>query len=356
LNKKINNLQLNIMKHLFYVHSHITFLICKQYIIDNHINYQDCTFISLRSYCLPQSLIKAGVSTINYPQDVYEGKTTRVFQGFHLKKSYCNLKKLEKVINQHINNQPFAFYIPNTQANDFVNVVVTMNNCSCYYLIEEGSASYTKISQLPKFQSGVSDIIYKWFLRPFLKRFYILRDNMYSTNYYKYVGTIASSSSAFPNYIGQHIIIQNPFEKEFLPFHPEIILSVDPLFFHFDIDYVEIIYQKLSSVLSSFDKRIVYKFHPEFYKRPEILSQYTILLQKVFGTSIFELDQNIIIENILNTYHCNFYSDFSSIGIYGNILNCKCYSYANLAKGYSNLYDEKVSKLPKILRDSYIFL
>jgi hypothetical protein len=343
------------MKHLFYVHSHITFLVSKQYIFDKNIDPGDCIFITTRSYSIPPKYAPTFTRVIEYPEILTSGNR-RIFQGIHFLQTRRNRKELGNIINTHLKGDTFCFYIPNTQANDFVNVVVTMKKCVQYYLIEEGTATYVNSNVLPKFQSGFTNILYQFGLRLFLKRYYVLRDNMYSTSYYKYVGTISCSKMCFPNFTGSHFIINTPFYKENLRIIPDVILSIDPLFLHLNNHTAEFVYKKLASIIPPDVQLIAYKFHPEFYKQTEIQKLYERFLKQVFTCQLLELPQNTIIENILYTYHCDFYSDFSSIGIYGSQMNCKCYSYANIIKGQSESYDRIVDGLPEIIRNAYQFL
>ena len=75
---------------------------------------------------------------------------------------------------------------------------------------------------------------------------------------------------------------------------------------------------------------------------PEIRKQYNHIIHKFFGENIIELKDTAVLENILTTYKCDFYSAGSSIQIYGTIAGAKCYSFSSLTRKYTQLYDNTI--------------
>ncbi|MBR2771354.1 MAG: hypothetical protein IKD78_04995, partial [Bacteroidales bacterium] len=63
------------------------------------------------------------------------------------------------------------------------------------------------------------------------------------------------------------------------------------------------------------------------------------LIKKHYGDAMIELGSDVSLENVLMTYHCDFYTDNSSIAVYGNALDVKCYTYMPILREYTNAYN-----------------
>lgn len=334
------------MKHFFHIHSNITLLIAKQYIEDKGININDCIIFLTRGYTLPEDFSCMFKKVINYPKDVFKGKTDRVFQNLNIFKGRKNIKILENYINGFTNDGPFIFYYCNTISKlyDFVSVSVTMKNCMGYYLLEEGSIVYfLDDSRMQIKMSGVKKLIFKCFLQTFLRRYELLRDNIYSINSPKYKGCIAISEQAFPSYPKEKFIVSNPFSKVQLPYPIDYVMSIDPLYMFFDKEVVIKLYQQLSTIMErKKEYKLAYKFHPAFYKHPTHYSEYKNIIQSIFGSNAIELDRNIILENVIISYKTTLFTDMSSVSVYAGLYGIKSYSYYKLIYGINENYDRKL--------------
>lgn len=345
------------MKHLFYVHSHITFLVSKQYVFDQGINPEDCLFFCTRNYQLPTQMANIFHNVKAYPDEVLDRGNTRLLQNNNPFKGRKNICKLESVVRDFFGMEEFSFYLPNTFASDFSSAIVTMEQCKGFFIVEEGSASYHPHSRLVQLFTGWKKYVYI-FLRLFLGRYYVLRGDFYSSNHPKYKGTIATSPNAFPEEPGEKIIVSNPFYKEELDEVPQAILSIDAsLNIWFNMEVVEKLYQMLSEIFQKKGyQKIAYKFHPDYYKHPDLQQQYRKLLKQYFGESLIELPSNSSIENILNTYPIDFYTDFSSIGLYSFLWKGTCYSYMNFLAKYNDIYAKNISIAPQVIIQSFSHL
>ena len=319
------------MKHIFLIHSHITFFVVKQYIHDYHIAPCDCVLFCCRDYSLPQNYVGVFPSIVQYPKDVFSNKED-LSPFVNVITNFRGKKRLECAILSYCNNEPFYFY-PFYTASHFVSLVVSMPQCQGYFIIEEGTSAYLSKQELyalcppPK----------KWYnsiLRRIFPEFYSLKDEAFSENSPKYQGILSFSNKAFATMGGEHIVLSNPFEQSFLNYSPDIILSIDGSLslYAIDLDIIQKVYSHIEQFIRQKDgigKVIAYKFHPMFLAREGLQQKIREVIHMVFQKyTVKELDKTISIENLLNTYHCDFYTDFSSVSIYRDLLKCNCYSYA----------------------------
>lgn len=350
------------MKHLFLVHSHITFVVSKQYVFDQGLEPKDCIFICSRNYILPIEYDSIFIQVINYPEDIFLSKEFDFLPKMNLLKGYHNIHILEKHLRSFTQGDAFFLYAMNTGTH-LVCAIVTMPECYGYYLIEEGTSSYTERSELAKLYHKRAHEIVLQMLRFISKRLFIVKDHIfsYSTNYY--LGTIATSQKAFPNYPKQKIIVSNPFEIIQLSQKPDVVLSVDASFILYNVprDTVENVLIRIRNIINKENKsNVAYKFHPLYYKDLNTLTLFRDIINQIFGQSSFELPPTTVIENVLKTYNSDFYSDVSSVGIYATNFGIHCYSYAKIMVEMlpNSEYSDhiKIDNLPQIIKESYTFI
>lgn len=320
------------MKHIFLVHSHITFFVVKQYIHDYHIAPCDCILFCCRGYFLPQNYVGVFPLEIQYPKDVFAANKEDLSPFVNVLTNFRGKKRLERTILSYCNNEPFLFY-PFYTASHLVSLIVSMPQCQGYYIIEEGTSAYLSKQEL----HAICPPPQKWYhhiLRSIFPKFYGLIDEVFSEKSPKYRGTLSFSNKAFSTMVGEHIVLSNPFEQSFLSYSPDIILSIDGslCLYAIDMDVIEKVYTHVEQFIRQQEGRekvIAYKFHPMFLAREELQQKIRAIIHTVFQEyTIKELDKTISVENLLNTYHSDFYTDFSSVGIYKDLLKCNCYSYA----------------------------
>lgn len=349
------------MKHIFFIHSHITFLVSKQFVSDYNINPADCLFICARDYVLPSEYSNIFTNIIDYPIGIFPDKNFVILPKYNFIRGYRNIHILDVFIKQFTKSDLFILYTLYTSTH-LISAIVTMRQCTGYYLIEEGASAYTNTKQLPNVYHNWCHLIIFFFLRHIFPRLFLLKDNVFSCSTKYYLGTIATSKLAFTHFPKQQIIVSNPFGTITLLVKPDMVLSVDGLLLQYNIPIhiVGEIYLQILNRIRQENKTIVaYKFHPLFYTNHDLITSYRKLIMNIFGDSSYELYSNTVIENVLNTYHSDFYSDCSSVGIYASNFGVKCYSYAKLLIKLfpeSNYSDEVFANLPQILLKSYIFI
>ncbi len=348
------------MKHIFYVHSHITFLVSKQYILDKGINFNDCLFLCSRDY-LPQFSYQQLFKNIKrYPQDVLKKNEDDLSLLKNLFNGFQGIHVVENFINSYCSKETFIFYTYSTYSH-FCSIIVTMSNCDGYYIIEEGSSAYTNNTIILN-HIGKKNLLYQSILVHFFPRFYLLKNHHFSSSSEKYKGTITTSEKALCQLKGEHVIISNPFNKEKLPYSPTTILSIDASLYMCKIDSEQIEY--IMDIIRQFILKltqnpiIAYKMHPIIVKNSFADPMRDILSKTFKGVQMKELSSDIAIEEVLNEYHCDFFSDWSSVAIYANQMGCKCYSYAQRLSKISNneTYTLMMNNMNEVLKEVYVQL
>lgn len=122
---------------------------------------------------------------------------------------------------------------------------------------------------------------------------------------------------------------------------PPSAFTIDPIFLWIEEKYEDVIYERLSRIiLNKHYSCIAYKFHPYFFAQAnaDIKHRFEQLIKKYYGDSMIELGPDVSLENVLMTYHSDFYTDNSSIAIYGNAMSAKCYTYMPILRDYTDAY------------------
>lgn len=324
------------MKHVFVVYSHLTFYISRQIIITENLSTKDCFFILVSNY---KMIPKFEKEYPNYIQLSYGGyvKEGRFFAGFNFVKTNKNIKRFDAMIEQYTDSEEYICYIGHCRS-DVENLLVSNSKCKGYHIIEEGVGSYN-IRNFKTFH-GLKSVIHKLFLKPLFPRLYGIKEYNLFVKSSKFLGFYSTSPRCFPEFKFEKKIIDNPFEFIEMNPSPDAIISIDPLFLWVDIPVVKDIYNHLSNYIATKKYNyIAYKFHQMFERRPEMKVQYKELIRYFFGDNLIELDNSVVLENILKSYRCDFYSMRSSAGIYGTQSGAKCYAYTSLLRNYITIDD-----------------
>lgn len=329
------------MKHIFAIYSHLTFYVTKQIIIEEKIPNNECIIILVSNYkLLPQY-------SDDYPNCIqlsYGGyvKQGRYFAGINVFQTIQNIRKFDAMINDYLDGDNFISYIGHCRS-DIENLLVTNKKCHGYYIIEEGSGSYG-LKNIQTFH-GLKKIAHKLFLKPIFPRLFCIKELNFYTKNPKFKGFYATSEKSFPIFNQEKKIIHIPFDYVNLGYTPDAVISIDPLFLFTNMKSTKVIYEQLSKYIARKNYRtIAYKFHQMFAVRPEMKEEYMKLIHTYFGDGLIELDNNNVLENILNTYKCDFYSAGSSVSIYGTLAGAKCYSFIPLLQKHCKMEENPVLK------------
>lgn len=323
------------MKYVFGASSHLVFYLCNRIITLDGINPDDCIFFFTRNYHCPPKYDSIYKNIINTDYNVNE-KKGRIFEGIHFLKTRQNIKKFDALVDSYLHGEDFYWY-SQVCNNDFCSLFVTMPNCKGYYVLEDGLGSYRNFN--PQTFVGWKYPVFKFILKPIWRRCFEVKSHFITTDHPKFKGCIATTDYCFPLHQQYLRCVGLPFETIDLGYKPDAVISIDPIYLWVDEQYEDAIYQRLSAfVLSQNYSCIVYKYHPYFYAKSnaDIKKRYEALIKKHYGNAMIELGPDVSLENVLMTYHCDFYTDNSSIAIYGNAMNAKCYTYMPILRDYTD--------------------
>lgn len=327
------------MKHIFGIQSHLTFYVAHKIIRLKQFNPDDCIFISGRNYKIPDKYNTTYKHI--YMFQYGGGKIGRIFSGINILRTLKKIKQFDKIIDDFTGADFYDCYISYC-GDDIANLLVTKKNCVAYYLTEEGIGVYN--DKNPKIFSGWRYLVYRMVLRPLFPRLFDIKENYQYPKHPKFKGFYAISSQAYPLFHDYPItVIGNPFETIDLGYSPDVVISIDPFYKDFGIDTVDKIYYHLSTYIKKKNyKTITCKFHPMFGVFPDKKKEYDEILHRYFGNDIIQLEDTVVIENLLMTYKCDFYSYGSSIQIYGTIVGAKCYDFSS----FLNKDTKSISDIP----------
>lgn len=332
------------MKHVFSVTSNLTFAICNKIVEVENIHPEDCILFLVRDYQIPEEYNSIYTDQIPTSYNVAVDKG-RVFAGANVFKTKRNIQDFDRLVDAHIKNEDYVWY-SSVCSNDLCSLMVTKKNCKGYYVFEDGGASYRDFN--PQTFTGIRYWIYKIFLNPFCHRIFAVKNHFITNDHPKFKGCYATNERCFPLHQQYLKVIGSPFKKKEYDFHPDAVLSVDPLFLYIDNVTADRVYAQLAAYIQAKDyKCLAIKYHPRFNAQSNIEFKkiYADFISKYFGDNIFEIESGIILEELLETYKCDFYTANSSIAIYGATSGSTCYTYIPLLEPYTNAFDsEKLIK------------
>lgn len=337
------------MKHIFTVWGHLTFYIAKKIIEVDHLNPNDCFLLLGRNYSIQTQYQAMFPNQIPFKYRV-EGESQfshRIFAGINFIKTNQNIRVFDEQIDTIVKNDTYIYYSSNL-CNDYGNLIVSNKKCQGYYITEDGLGSYRQYNT--DFFSGPLKRFTYWFLCLFFPRLFKYKHYFIVTDSPKFKGCIATLPFCFPLHQQYLRVIGLPFEEIHLAVVPDVLLSVDPLHLHCNMNEIRAIYTDLSNFFRKRQyKTIAFKFHPTFYAdaNQSIRTEITNLIYEVFQGNLVELAPQIVLENVLMSYKCDFYSDSSSVGIYAHEMGVTCYSILPIVRKYNPEYGLNISELVK---------
>lgn len=336
------------MKYIFGVSSHLTLYIAHHIIELNHFDRNDCLLFLTRDYTIPDHISVLYPHQTHTSYNLVNSKSGRVFAGANVFKTIRNIRAFDSLIDQFLQDDDFIYY---TQvcSNDLTSLMATKPNCHGFYVIEDGLASYRDIN--PQTFTGIRHVLYKLFLKPFFHRIYACKNHFVASESSKFLGCIATLPFCFPLHQDKLQVIGIPFETIDLGFTPDALLSIDPLYLFISENNIKLLYQELAQVMKAKHyKTIAYKYHPNLLAEAnsEIKRYVENVLHDTFGDCLIELDQSVVLENVLKTYQCDFYTCWSSVALYGTYMDAKCYTYKAILQKYypKEEIDKIISRIP----------
>lgn len=302
--------------HVFWIHSHITWIISKLIIESKNLNQDDILILTYRRYKNNDPLFKKLKS--------FELNEVYFNSGF---KKVLNTQKRIKTFNSTtksiLKNRFFQLYIPQTRI-DAISILIENKLCIAFYYIEEGLSSY--VSNNFENQSNLcNNVILSVFGLSKLKNSF--KQNYFLPNHSKLINCYTLSPDCFPT-VKNKIVLSyssSPINQTI-----EAILIFDALV-SFNLlnldDFIHLLRDRVIPIIRKNGyTNVHYKFHPEqFNNQKEIEKVRTILKNE--NQNYIELEPQFILEDaVFSQQNLDVFCFVSSIGIYGTIGSKKVYS------------------------------
>ncbi len=343
------------MKHLFFIHSHITFIISSKIIKYLNLDSNDCVFLIHRSKIEDYKVI--GVKMILFPKYFYESQYFDVHKKFW--HNWRKLSVLDDFINCITENKIFTFYTPQTNQN-FLSLIISHQRCSSYNIIEEGSGSYLNLKQLKEVHPKV-DFSYffrlLWILN-FKNRIKINRSFIEA----KYKYAFGLSAASFPD-LDRKIILGLPTASDFVLVNVinnktdeyKNILVFDALVEICWLDSGTLLLSTLYLInkLKNNGETVLHvKFHPAQYNNSVTVTLLTNLFKQIDGFEVLEIPSGVSLEELaFKNENLAFYIFVSSVGIYASLYGRTVYSLFEFAESLYPSLSKKKELLPYILKE-----
>ena len=317
------------MKHVFSITSHLTFSIMLRIVETNAIDKKDCVLFLLRDYHVPESHnaeFPLLIST-SYNVDVDHG---RVFAGIRFGQTRRNIRRFDELVDNVLKGEEFIFYT-SVCSNDICSLMVTKPNCKGFYITEDGLPSYRHSN--PQTFTGVRYILYRLVLRPLWPRIFEAKNHFIEDRHPKYRGCKGAMENSFPLQRDKLQVVGFPFEKNDYGFHPDAVISVDPLYESMGMERVDRLYRELAEFIEKNQRynNIMYKLHPRFNaainrgRRDEFVA----LLKRYFP-QIGELPAGVVLESMLYATKADLYCGNSALALYASQVGVRCYNMVTM--------------------------
>lgn len=321
------------MLHIFWIHSHITFLVAKE-IIANIGNNQEVIIFLSRRYELPDIFdLKENVEIISSPW-FRDKSNANILIKSDILKTRSNVKLCVNFFNEYINNRAFILYAP-TSWEYAVALMMKHEKCIGYYYIEEGVLAYLKNGnkeRASKFREFLIKYIYNL---PYLGMYGVLNN---------FRGSFAVSKKAFLWHTKERNIVDiknrsSTYYQEYLQYKTILIFDHLP----FSIDELNEYLVMLKEVLNCNNiNKFLFKFHPA--TKGSLNEQIVRTFMKDFNAK--ETSPHFIVELFIrqNPMSIYFINTKSSILLYTDNTESKCFhikrSEKNSGLEIVNLYNE----------------
>lgn len=328
------------MKAVFWVHSHITYLISleiiRKYKFNDIVIYLsrgysipfDCECNNLKIYTAPFFRQKEGGDLV----DKYNPLKTR-----------RNVHACKKFYRETLDGDSFYLFIP-TSFEHAIAILMDLSNCVTYHYIEEGTAAYT-CDMFTEKKHFLYKMVSKLIYNVPVKSFYDINN--------KFKGTFSFSAKAFGWSFNNEVMkLSVNGLKQYSDSHL-LVLG----FLRDNLVDLESKYKVIRNYFETFGKvKVYYKFHPSSKMTPHKMS----VIVDVFKTSntveFEEISEDTILEYSFANTNSIIYSvdGISSVQLYLSNLGCiikeliiKSESVTEYIRSFEEIIDEKCMKLKR---------
>lgn len=332
------------MRHVFFVHSYITYLVGRQVITHERLTPADCLLLLLRGFAAPADcpIASAPIDAVTIPFAL------RFWQ------VWAKVAALDRRIDELTGGADFTLYAPHTD-NSTVRLLYTHPRCRAICYVEEGLASYTPRARWRKPYSFVNHVLRRLYSRgryPELQHF----EDFYQKAY-------CVSDHCFPG-MPRKVVLPIPFHQVHVEPNPsgQAVLVLDAVV-EFGVVAPPLMRQALQSLLDWLlgqgRRQILYKYHPVQARDP---ARRVFYEQEVFGPyrdrlEFVELPAALALEELAVSYSDVLFAIMgSSVGLYAAFSGQRVVSVAKQLAAVSDQFAARMTLMPPVFFEVIEFL
>lgn len=341
------------MKHLFYIHSYITYFVSLQVIKYRNLEVQDCIFLYGRKFRPEQT--ELAVSEYDVPFTHYPINSFAVERKFW--KSWAKLRKFDAFVEQVTQGSWFKFYTNQTSI-DFIRLFLKHKRCKGFSILEEGLYSYHTLHEInselcppvgkPSFFFRLLHYVNFWG-RLELQKLYL------DTRYNNVFGI---TEAAFPEF-ERKVVLPFPFKQVKEEGIEEMAVLVFDSFLEYGTVAFDVFDNALEKAFSYFEKKGVkkvwVKYHPEQYATALNMKKARDLIDcHKSKVKVQELPKSISLERMASDSSIpklTFYIFLSSAGLYAALCGRTTRSFAKFIADQDHAYRKRLETTPKVFKD-----
>ena len=347
------------MKHLFYVHSYITYFVSLEVIKYKQLNHADCVFMYGRGF---RPAMAGAVSLeVDLPFTHYPQSSFPIERQFW--KSWTKLATFDKYIRGLTQDLVFHIYTNQTGL-DFIRLFISHRNCRGFSFIEEGLYSYYSFDFI---NTELCPPVGKpsFFYRLLILLNYVGR--LEQQKYFLtsgYAAVYGISTKAFPDFRNRNIM-PFPFNKVA---NESTAAATAVLVLDSFLEYGIITWKQFEKALEEIFqylqekgyKKLLIRFHPKQYEDAAQLSRSKNLIDKFKkNITVVEVTQDQSLEELASdpgVKNLSFYVFLSSAALYAALCGRKAYSFALFLAEDDATYRQCVDEVPRIFKDLVHFI
>lgn len=332
------------MKHVFFVHSHVTWLVSQGVIRHHEIATKDVLFVCSRGYEPPFNEFER----IQFPDRNW-------LQPWRPDKWADDKHDLGRFVDQVSQQSDFCWYLPHTGF-PFFTPLISHPRCQGFNLIEEGIGSYFTPRALTKSLQRATACMPGW--KGWVYRFwYLLHPPKMADS--RYLFAYGCTEEAFPGYarkIKVDLVGTPPSARE----HIGVVLVFDNLVEAGLVDEMSFgscVDEALQILATQGEKTVHYKLHPGQYIDQRYLpGLHKRLNSNPYNIKLIELPADYCLELLATTGQPEFYVFTSSVGYYAAISGCRVFSIASLLAERNPRYRILLKTIPEIMSRRIVFI
>jgi hypothetical protein len=349
------------MKHIFYLHSYITYIVALGTIKVEKIPKEDVLFIFGRKF----KPVICPYQELTSPAE-YDILLELSGQGeeFGFVKNYSKIKSFDKWLSSLALQNDFQVYLPN-RMNYYMQLMASHPKCKGYHIIEEGLLLYSR-----QFEDiiKIRKIFYSKSPKQYLKKLaHFFRHGNRSSSFrdfkYDFECKVYGISPVLNSILHDQNTIIVPILPEYIPLDEKYHLNNVSLFFmdalveqfFADKDKVIEVYTYLLDNVLNKNEKLYIKFHPA--QSDEMIE---ILLSELEKRNIDHevIPPHISAEMILmKSKNLKVYGFFSSLLYYALIFDADVYSLSDRLKVKDKLYEDFLrTNIPDIAKQAVTML